>query len=128
MNRKLPLLSALFVTLLLVQPSVHALALAELQLNSSLNQPLNATIDLISATPADLDSLRTTISRSEFQEGNVQKWPKVNVELVRVENGRSYLKLTSENAVREPVLGFLLELDWAEGRIKREYSLLIDPQ
>jgi len=128
MNRKLPLLSALFVMLLLAQPPVHALALAELQLNSSLNQPLDATIGLHSATPADLDSLRTTISRSEFQEGNVQKWPKVKVELVRVENGRSYLKLTSEDAVREPVLGFLLEVAWTDGRIKREYSLLIDPQ
>ena len=56
-----------------------------------------------------------------------RRWPGVKVELVRPEQGNSYLKLTSEETIREPVLEFLLELSWSKGRIKREYELLINP-
>ena len=122
------ILSAVVISILLmvVHPAAHALALSDIQLNSSLNQPLDATVELRSATPQELDSLNLAVSR--MQETGAYKWPGVKVKLVRVEQGKSYLKLTSKETVREPVLNFLLELDWSTGRLKREYSLLINPQ
>lgn len=112
--------------ILAVHPSAHALALSEIRLNSSLNQPLDARIDILSAKVEELDSLNVTISRAGT-EAMIHKWPGVKVELVRAEKGASYLKFTSKENVREPVLNFLLELDWSTGRIKREYSLLLNP-
>lgn len=103
-----------------------ALALSEIQLNSSLNQSLDAIIEIQSATNQELDSLNISIDRSPSGSMS-QRWPRVKVELVRPEKGNSYLKLTSEETIREPVLEFLLELSWSKGRIKREYELLINP-
>jgi pilus assembly protein FimV len=127
MNKLLPAV-ALTMSMLIVQSAAHALALAELQLNSGLNHTLNATIEIRSANAQELDSLNVTVNRFTDQTAGHYKWPKIKVELIRSETGKSYLKLTSEEAVREPVLNFLLELDWSTGRIKREYSLLINPQ
>lgn len=115
------------ITLVGIQPAAFALALSEITLNSSLNQTLDATVEISAATTQELDSLNIAVARLETRPGSYQ-WPGVKVELIRVENGKSYLKLTSREAVREPVLNFLLELDWTTGRIKREYSLLINPR
>lgn len=127
MNRKLQIFAVVFLLMVIAQRGAYPLALSEIKLNSSLNQPLDAIIELISADADELNSLNTIVSRRDGTIG-IQQWPHLQVELVRVDQGHSYLKITSEEAVREPILDFLLELDWANGRIKREYSLLIDPQ
>lgn len=124
---KLILAVILTISLLVAQPAAYALALAELQLNSALNHNLDAIIEIRSANAQELDSLNITISQLTEQKIH-SNWPNVKVELVRPETGKSYLKLTSEEVVREPVLNFLLELDWSTGRFKREYSLLINPK
>ena len=119
------LTAALFF--LLVQTNAHALALSEVKTNSYLNQRLNATIELLSATPSELDSLNVFISRLKNDTVKQGQWPQVKVELVRMEHGHSYLKITSKDNVREPLLNFLLELNWSTGRLQREYTLLLNP-
>ena len=108
-------------------PIVHELAIAEIQLNSSLNQPLNAIIDL-TARADELDSLNISIARLNAESAGLQSWPGIKAKLVREEGGRIYINVTSDDVIREPVLNFLLELNWSQGRIQREYALLIDPQ
>ena len=127
MNKKL-LIVTLGVLLTAAHPAVYALAISDIKLNSSLNQSLDATVDILSATLEELNSLNVSVSRLPGQTAGSYQWPDVKVELVRVGDGKSYLKITSKSSVREPVLKFLLELEWATGHIKREYSLLINPQ
>jgi pilus assembly protein FimV len=127
MNKKL-LITTLGVLLTTAQPAAYALAISDIKLNSSLNQTLEATVEIISATIEELNSLSISVSRLPGKTPSLHQWPGVKVELVRVDGGKSYLKITSKESVREPVLNFLLELDWATGHIKREYSLLINPQ
>ena len=107
---------------------VHALGLSDVRLNSVLNQRLDATIDILSASPQELDNLNITISRLGNQTGQAGRWPEVTVKLIRPESGKSFIQLSSKETVREPVLEFLLELSWSTGRILREYSLFIDPR
>ncbi len=109
------------------QPAVYALAMAEIQLNSSLNQPLNAIIDL-TARADELDSLNITVTRVDAESVGLQHWPGIKAKLIRGKDGRSYINVTSDDVIREPIVNFLLELNWSQGRILREYSLLIDPQ
>jgi len=111
----------------LIQSSAQALALTEARLNSSLNQTLDATIVLLSATSAELDSLNVYVSRTSNSTSSPGIWPQVKVELVRMEKGNSYLKITSKDNVRVPILEFLLELTWSTGHIQREYTLLLNP-
>ena len=129
MNKKMPNSTVAMILLLLMlmpQTDAYALALSEIKLNSSLNQPLNATIELVSATSAELDSLNIIVSRIKRESTVRGAWPQLKVELVRMEKGNSYLKITSKDNVREPLLNFLLELGWPTGRIQREYSLLLN--
>lgn len=127
MNKIIP---TVVVTLILLaaHPAAQALALSDIQLNSSLNQTLDATIEILTATPQELDSLNASVNRLTNEATSNYKWPGVKVVLVRPEKGKSYLKITSKQSVREPILNFLLDLEWATGRVKREYSLLINPQ
>lgn len=127
MNKKLLNLT-LVVLLITAHPAAFALAISDIRLNSSLNQSLDATVEILVATVEELNSLNVSVSRVSGQTIGLQQWPNVQVELVRVDGGKSFLKITSKESVREPVLNILLELKWATGHIKREYSLLINPQ
>lgn len=118
---------ALSAGMMLFHPLAHALAMSELELKSSLNQPLNAIINL-TARPDELDSLNITVSRLTDKSGALQHWPGIKVRLIRKEGDKNYLSITSEDVIREPIVNFLLELNWSQGRILREFSLLIDPQ
>jgi pilus assembly protein FimV len=127
-NNKIRCASVLMVLVLLVPRSdVYALALSNVRLNSYLNQPLNATVVLLSATPAELDSLNAYISRSKSISSGMKSWPDVKVELVRMIKGSSYLEITSRDNMREPVFNFMLDVGCSSGRIQREYSLLLSP-
>lgn len=112
--------------LFLHHADTYALALSEIKLNSSLNQPVNATIELLAATPAELDSLNAIILGTKKESTGPGAWSQLKVQLVRMEKGNSYLSITSKDNMREPVLNFLLELSWSSGRLLREYTLLLN--
>ncbi len=42
-------------------------------------------------------------------------------------NGKSVIRVTSTKPVREPYLNFLVEVLWPNGRLLREYTVLLDP-
>ena len=42
-------------------------------------------------------------------------------------NGKSVLKVTSSRPVNDPFVDMLIELNWASGRLVREYTMLLDP-
>ena len=59
----------------LLSPSLSwALGLGEIHLNSALNEPMNAEIDLIAAAPDELTALRATLaSREAFTRYGIDK-------------------------------------------------------
>lgn len=57
--------------------------------------------------------------------GTIQGDILLNAELVD-DNTGCYIKITSKEIIREPVVTFTLELIWPAGRLQCEYSLLID--
>ncbi len=127
MHGKLAISSVLIAAVVCFHPPAHALALADIKVKSSLNQPFEAIIEIISAQADELDSLHTSILRPSGRLPGIYQWPKIRVDLVRVGEDRGYLRITSAEAIREPILEFLLDLAWSRGRMQREYSLLINP-
>jgi pilus assembly protein FimV len=117
-------LGLLAVTVLLLQPvPAHALALSDLQLGSALNQPLDARVNVLSASAAELNSLKIAAS-------TIPGLAHVRIPLkceLRHDQGGNYIRITSDEAVREPILKVLLQVDWSGGRMSRDYSLLLDP-
>ncbi len=110
----------------------HALALGlgKLTVDSALGQPLSARIDLTSVTKDDLDSLRAKVADpSLYRQNNLTYQSTLSRARISLETsgGAPYLKVTSPVPVQEPFLDLLVELDWASGRVVREYTFLLDP-
>jgi pilus assembly protein FimV len=118
-------LMLLFLTA--ISPDVSALALADLDLKSSLNQQLDVRIRLLTSSADELDSLTIHVKALSHAGAGHLALPHLQYELIREETG-NYLRITTRDAVREPVISFLLDINWSGGHFLREYSLLIDPQ
>ena len=116
----------------LLSPSLSwALGLGEIHLNSSLNEPMNAEIDLISASPDELAALRATLAgKDSFTRYGIDRPPFLSTLTFKVgksKDGRDVLLVHSTDAIPEPFVTFLVEVNWARGRLMREYTVLLDP-
>ncbi|MDH5776907.1 MAG: hypothetical protein OEZ33_01745 [Gammaproteobacteria bacterium] len=123
---------ALFSACLVTIPmSAHGLGFGNIRINSALNEPLNAEIDLLSATKSDLKGLNIKLASTEaFMRAGIERPGHLNQIRFTIKtrsNGRPYLKLTTKQSIREPFLDFLLEMNWKNGRMLREYTVLLDP-
>ena len=108
-------------------PTSFALSISDIQLNSSLNQKLDAVIALTSVTPKEIENLKVGIIYDE-EYGNIYRQLKLKVDVVTKSDGKHYLHIKSIQAVTEPIINFTLELSWSTGRLNRQYQLLIDPE
>ena len=129
MVRRLTLL--LISTVLLMPVGASALGLGEIHLKSALNQAFDAKIDLLSVKPDELDGVKVMLASPEaFERSNVDRLfilTKLRYEPDLDENGKPVIHVTSRQAIREPFLNFLIEVNWAKGRLVREYTVLLDP-
>jgi len=119
---------SIFTIIMVLMPfsqSVTALAISDVELDSSLNQLLNARIYLLAATENELKNLKVDVSMID-KIGN-QRIVVLEHEILENETGH-YISITTMDAIREPILNFELELNWTEGRLIREFTLIIDPQ
>lgn len=129
MRRKLT--AAIFTVSTLTSGLVHALGLGEVTVRSSLNQPLNAEIELLSVDELTEREIITALaSREDFLRANVERTYFLSDLRFKVEmkpGGGAVIRVSSARPVKEPYLNFLLEVNWPTGRLLREYALLIDP-
>jgi len=129
--RAKPLFAFSLVASALALPSpALALGLGKLTVDSSLGQPLSARIELTSATRDELDSLSARVADPGlYRQNNLTYQGALARTRISVEsaNGTPYLRVTSPISVQEPFLDLLVELNWAAGRVVREYTFLLDP-
>jgi pilus assembly protein FimV len=110
---------------------VEAAGLGRLVVNSALGQPMAAEIELIAADKAELDSISAGLANTQaFQDAKIDFAPALTTLHFAVErkpNGKAVVKVTSSKPVNDPFLDMLVELNWASGRLVREYTVLLDP-
>lgn len=118
------------VFLAVVSPMAAALGLGEIKLNSALNQPLNAEIQLLHARDLTDNEIRIAIaSPEEFERAGVERNffvtdLKFTLDLSAPQG--PVVRLTSNGPVREPFLNFIVAAHWPSGKLLREYTLLVD--
>ncbi|MCY1206204.1 hypothetical protein D9M72_177680 [compost metagenome] len=109
----------------------NALGLGEVTLRSSLNQPLDAEIELLEVRDLASAEVKPNLASAEdFSKAGVDRQyflQDLKFTPVLKPNGRSVIRVTSSKPVREPYLNFLVEVLWPNGRLLREYTLLLDP-
>ncbi|HEB59440.1 MAG TPA: tetratricopeptide repeat protein [Gammaproteobacteria bacterium] len=119
------------MALILVPTSVYSVGFGSIKLNSALNEPLDAEIDLLGATAADIPALSVSMAPKEaFIRAGIDRpafLSKIKFKVRRRDSGGYYIHLTTRERVREPFINFLLEMDWPNGRMLREYTVLLDP-
>ncbi len=118
----------------LVSRNAYALGLGQLEVDSMLNQTFSGRITLISPQAGELDSLRVYLAdHASFRRAGIERGldlSRLRFELIRPETteaGPDHIKVSSTRPIQEPVLNFVLEVSWEQGRIQREYSVLLDP-
>jgi len=110
--------------------ALYALGLGEIRLNSALNQPFDAEIELVSAAQEDLSALQASLASNDtFVRYGLDKPSYLSDFSFRVvrSNGRDVLRITSPRPVTEPFVTLLVEASWPRGRLLREYTVLLDP-
>ena len=129
MSRRRTRISLLIV--LLLTSEVWAIGLGDIKLNSALNEPLRAEIDLLSATPEELAGLRIDLASAEtFTRYGIERpFYLQDMQFNIVDRGvdGSTVQIRSRSPITEPFLTFLVEATWTSGRLLREYTLLLDP-
>lgn len=109
----------------------HALGLGEVSLKSALDQPLDAEIELLEVRDLATGELIPSLaSPDDFSKAGVDRQfflSDLKFTPVIKPNGKSVIHVTSSKPVREPYLNFLVQVMWPNGRLLREYTLLLDP-
>jgi pilus assembly protein FimV len=124
---KRTLLSTLvFTSTLGLSANVFALGMGELELKSTLNQPLQAEIKLSNIDDLTEWEIKPSLaSDGDFDRAGVEKVFFLRDIDFEIKGNR--IVLTSEKSVTEPFLNLLVQVNWPSGRVLREYTLLLDP-
>ncbi len=109
----------------------HALGLGEIHVNSKLNEPLAADIDIVGATADELMGLRASLANREtFQRFGFERPAFLSSTTFKVTQnvqGRPVLMIRSSDSFTDPLVSILVDLNWGNGELVREYTLLLDP-
>jgi pilus assembly protein FimV len=122
---------SLAVCLALLPLSSYAAGLGKLNVNSGIGEPLKAEIELLSVTPEELSTLAASIaSEDAYAQQGIPRLGihnNIKVEIAKNTDGSPVLKIRSSQPVSDPYLDMLIQVDWATGRLQREYTVLLDP-
>ncbi|MDP3776446.1 FimV/HubP family polar landmark protein [Methylotenera sp.] len=109
----------------------YTAGLGKLNVNSGLGEPLKVDVELLSVTPEELSTLTAAIASEEAY--NVQGITRlgvhnnIKVDLAKSDTGAPILRIRSSTPINDPYLDMLIQVDWASGRLLREYTVLLDP-
>jgi pilus assembly protein FimV len=116
---------------LAVAMPAFALGLGQIQVRSQAGQPLLAEIPIVTSDPSELDNLQARLASPDtFRRIGLQPPQGIVSDLqftVALDaRGNPVIRVTSPVPVRQSLLTFLVEVDWGQGRLVREYSALLD--
>jgi len=111
--------------------AAHALGLGEIHVNSALNEPLAADIEILGATAEELSSLTASVANKDtFLRFGAERPAFLASTTFRVSHdvsGKPVLAIRSTDSFTDPLVNLLVDLRWHNGEVIRQYSLLLDP-
>ncbi|MFL1542578.1 FimV/HubP family polar landmark protein [Pseudomonas sp. O39] len=109
----------------------QALQLGEMTLKSKLNQPLSVEIELLDVGGLTASEITPGLASDQaFVDAGVDRQAFLNdLTFTPVINpsGRSVVRVTSSKPLPDSYVRFLLQVQWPNGRLMRDYSVLLDP-
>ncbi|MBN5505474.1 FimV family protein [Pseudomonas aeruginosa] len=115
----------------LLAGQASALGVGDITLHSALNQPLDADIELLDVGDLGADEIEVRLAGADvFAAAGVERLQFLNeLRFSPVLQGRggNRIHVSSSRPVQEPYLNFLVEVVRPNGRIVREFTVLLDP-
>lgn len=115
----------------LLAGQASALGVGDITLHSALNQPLDADIELLDVGDLGADEIEVRLAGADvFAAAGVERLQFLNeLRFSPVLQGRggNRIHVSSSRPVQEPYLNFLVEVARPNGRIVREFTVLLDP-
>ncbi|MBP6780041.1 MAG: hypothetical protein KA148_05845, partial [Ottowia sp.] len=125
------LASAVALTMFGVSLDAQALALGAITVRSALGEPLRAEIEVPQISSEEAATFQAAVASPQaFRSAGVDYSPALSgarVTLHRRANGQAYLRVVGDRPVNEPFLGIVIDANWANGRVVRDYTMLVDP-
>jgi pilus assembly protein FimV len=116
---------------LAVQFYAFGAGLGKMTVNSALGQPLNADIVILVPDATELKNLHANLaSQAAYQQAGLDMSAVLeNIKFIikSQPDGTALLHLSSSDPVQDPFLDIMVELEWGNGKIERDYTLLLDP-
>ena len=125
-----PLQGVLVLGLALFSSAAMALGLGNIRVLSKPGQPLLAEIPVITSDPGELDNAKAGLASAATFERVGLAAPtglvgELQFQFAQDRDGRAVIRVTSAAPVEVAAVGFLIEVDWGQGRLVREYSALV---
>jgi len=123
------LLAACLLAFLFGAARAQALGLGEITLSSGLNEPLDATIELLDIAGLDPSEIQVALgTQADFAQAGLEFSGLLTSIRFAVEtNGTTgTIRLSTTANIAEPFLVFIVSASWPNGRQLREYTLLLD--
>lgn len=117
--------------LLLFSSMAMPFGLGSITVESRLNSPLKASIQLISVNPEGVADFRVQLASSQvFKRAGLARpfyLSKLRFNVTNLSNGEVVIAVTSREPIREPYVDFLVDVEWRGQSMVREYTVLLDP-
>ncbi len=129
MSRKLILASTM--TMILAGTDASALGLGGIRTLSVLNQPFSGEIEIHDVKPDELDTIKVSIASQEaFTKAGIERYyylTKLTFSPEVSPQGKSVIRVSSRDPIREPYMDLLVKVQWPNGQLVKEYTVLLDP-
>ncbi len=107
------------------------MGLGDLTVNSYLDQPFNAEIELIDVGNVPLSGIKANLASVEDFErvglDQVYALGSLTFTVQKKSNGKTVIQINSVDRISEPFMPLLVDLAWADGQVYRSYTILLDP-
>lgn len=108
-----------------------ALGLGQIEVKSRGGEPLLAEIPIVSSDPQELYGLQAQLASPDTYSRIGLPYSQalasdLRFDLIVDAAGKPRIRITSREPVQEPVVQFLVQVDWGQGKLVREYSALVD--
>ena len=127
MIRRLVLLCVLLTTM----STAYGLGLGRLEMRSALNQNFEGEIELTNVGNLSTDEVVSNLAtQDDFERVGIERTAlllDLDFETVQREDGSMVIVVTSPRPIFKPFQNFLVEVLWPNGRVLREYTVLLDP-
>lgn len=108
----------------------QALALGPIQVRSAIGEPLRAEVIVTDITSTAEDAIKVKIGTPDDFKHAGMSWNQalvgVSVSVQKRADGRFVVQLAGDRPITDPFVDLLLEANWTDGRVVRDYTVLLN--